>query len=90
MGYAPEKPDAILGNMLQDKLNIRHDQIIYVGNSAKDETQARASQFWFIGAVWHSQDTDYFTQKGVQTVNKPIDLIPIMEQAGWRKADSPS
>ena len=86
VGYQPymEKPNTILGNMLQEKLNIRKEQIIYVGNSDKDETQARASQFRFIGATWHTNHKGYFTEKGIQTISTPGELIPIMEETGWR------
>lgn len=81
IGYQPyiEKPNTILGNMLQERLNIRHEQIIYVGNSKSDETQARASQFRFIGVTWSSRDADYFTEQGVQTISNPKELIAIME-----------
>ena len=91
IGYQPyvEKPNTILGNMLQERLNIRHEQIIYVGNSKSDETQARASQFSFLGATWGSHDTDYFTEKGVQTISNPKELIAIMEDAGWKSPVQP-
>lgn len=85
VGYQPyiEKPNTILGNMLMGKLNVRQEQIIYVGNSKWDETQARASQFRFIGATWHTNHKDYFAEKGIQTVSTPRDIIPIMQDAGW-------
>ena len=91
IGYQPymEKPNTILGNMLQERLGIRHSQIIYVGNSKSDETQARASQFRFLGATWGSHDTDYFTEKGVQTVNTPKEIIPVLEAAGWESQVQP-
>ncbi len=87
VGYQPylEKPNPILGNMLMEKLNIRNEQIIYVGNSKSDETQARASQFRFIGATWHTNHEDYFREKGIQTISNPQELIAIMEDAGWKK-----
>ena len=85
VGFQPymEKPNTILGNMLQERLGIRHEQIFYVGNSKSDEIQARASQFRFIGATWSSHDADYFTEKGVQTVGNPKELIAGMKNAGW-------
>lgn len=85
IGFQPyiEKPNTILGNMLQERLHIRHEQIIYVGNSKSDEVQSRASQFRFIGTTWLNSDTGYFKEKGVQTVDNPKELIPIMEEAGW-------
>lgn len=85
IGYQPylEKPNPILGNMLMERLNIRESQIILVGNSDKDDKQARGSQFRFIGATWHTNHKDYFREKGVQTISNPRELIPIMEEAEW-------
>ena len=85
VGYQPyiEKPNTILGNMLQERLNIRHEQIFYVGNSDKDEIQARASQFRFFGATWGRADKSYFTEKGIQTISNPKELIAVMRDAGW-------
>ena len=90
IGFQPyiEKPNTILGNMLQSKLNIRHEQIIYVGNSKADEVQSRASQFRFIGTTWLNSDTEYFKEKGVPTVDNPKELISIMEDAGWTNSAS--
>lgn len=90
VGFQPyiEKPNTILGNMLQSKLNIRHEQIIYVGNSKADEVQSRASQFKFIGTTWLNSDVDYFKEKGIQTIDNPKELIPIMEEAGWTDSAS--
>ena len=89
IGYQPyiAKPNTILGNMLQERLNIRHEQIILVGDSKDDDIQARASQFRFVGAIWHSNHTDYFNEKGIQTVSNPKELIAIMKDDGWESAD---
>ena len=89
VGYQPyiEKPNTILGNMMMGKLNVREQQIIYVGNSERDEIQARASQFRFVGATWHTNHEDYFTEKGVQTVSNPRELIAIMEEAGFSSSE---
>ena len=76
------KPHAILGNMLQEKLNIRHEQIFYVGDSVDDLKQAKASQFRFIGATWHSSNK-IILNGAAQTVKTPNDIIPILEAAGW-------
>jgi len=91
VGFQPyiEKPNTILGNMLQERLNIRHEQIIYVGNSKSDETQARASQFRFIGATWGSHEGNYFAEKGIQAAGNPKELIAIMEDAGWKSPVQP-
>ena len=86
VGYQPylEMPNTILGNMLMEKLNIRQNQIIYVGCNEDDDKQARSSQFRFIGAVWHpTNHEDYFKNRRIQTISNPKELIQIMEDAGW-------
>lgn len=95
IGFQPyiEKPNPILGNMLMERLNIREKQILYVGNSEKDDKQARCSMFRFLGATWHTRHEDYFKERGIQTISNPKEIIPLMEEAGWatkkRKAREP-
>ena len=73
--------------MLMEKLNVRQEQIIYVGNSERDEIQARASQFRFVGATWHTNHEGYFAEKGVKTVSNTRELIAIMEEAGFSSSE---
>lgn len=81
IGYQPyiEKPNPILGNMLMEKLNIREEQIVYVGDSLMDDVQARSSKFRFYGSTWSGRENNLFESKGIQTINSPTDIIPILE-----------
>lgn len=81
IGYQPyiEKPNPILGNMLMEKLNIREEQIVYVGDSLIDDVQARSSKFRFYGSTWSGRENNLFESKGIQTINSPTDIIPILE-----------
>ena len=81
IGYQPyiEKPNPILGNMLMEKLNIREEQIVYVGDSLMDDVQARSSKFRFYGSTWSGRENNLFETKGIQTINSPTDIIPILE-----------
>ena len=81
IGYQPyiEKPNPILGNMLMEKLNIREGQIVYVGDSLTDDIQARSSKFKFYGSTWSGRENNLFESKGIQTINSPTDIIPILE-----------
>ena len=81
IGYQPyiEKPNPILGNMLMEKLNIREEQIVYVGDSLMDDVQARSSKFRFYGSTWSGRENNLFESKGIQAINSPTDIIPILE-----------
>ena len=71
-------PDAILGNRLMTKLNVREDQIVYIGASEVAETQARCSKFDFYGAAWHNPANEPFTAKGVKVLSSPLDIIGVL------------
>lgn len=81
IGYQPyiEKPNPILGNMLMEKLNIREEQIVYIGDSLMDDIQARSSKFKFYGSTWSGRENNLFESKGIQTISSPTDIIPILE-----------
>ena len=72
-------PDPVLGNRLMTKLNVREDQIVYVGASELTEVQARCSKFDFYGATWHNPEKEPFTAKGIKTVSTPLDIIGVLE-----------
>lgn len=71
-------PDSILGNRLMTKLNVREDQIVYIGASEVAETQARCSKFDFYGAAWHNPANEPFTTKGVKVLSSPLDIIGVL------------
>ena len=71
-------PDAILDNRLMTKLNVREDQIVYIGASEVAETQARCSKFDFYGAAWHNPANEPFTAKGVKVLSSPLDIIGVL------------
>ena len=81
VGYQPyiEKPNPILGNMLMEKLNLREEQIVYVGDSLIDDIQARSSKFRFYGSTWSGRENDLFETKGIPTIDNPTDIIPLLE-----------
>ena len=72
-------PDPVLGNRLMTKLNVREDQIVYVGSSELAEVQARCSKFDFYGATWHNPEEEPFSAKGVKTVSSPLELIGVLK-----------
>ena len=73
------KPNPILANQLLEMMNIREEQIIYVGNSRLDEIQARCSKFRFYGSTWHNPEENYFERNGVPTISNPREIIEILK-----------
>lgn len=85
VGYQPYigKPNPILGNMIMEKLNVRENQIIYVGNAADDDIQARSNMMKFYGTTWGKHDSDFFREKGIRTISNPREIIPLLEQLSF-------
>lgn len=73
------KPNPILANQLLEMLNIREEQIVYIGNSKLDEIQARCSKFRFYGSTWHNPEENYFENNGVPTISNPREIIEILK-----------
>ena len=86
IGYQPyiEKPNPILGNMLMEKLFVRENQILYVGDSLEDDKQARSSMMKFVGAVWDSKEEKELREK-CDVIENPIEIIPILESLNFGK-----
>ena len=68
-----------VGNILMGKLNIREEQIVYVGDSLNDDIQARSCKLKFYGCTWHNPKEEPFTAKGIQTISNPREIIQILE-----------
>lgn len=73
------KPNPILANQLLEMMNIREEQIVYIGNSKLDEIQARCSKFRFYGSTWHNPEENYFENNGVPTISNPREIIEILK-----------
>ena len=80
IGYQPyiEKPNPILGNMVMEKLNVRENQILYVGDSLDDYKQARSSMMKFVGAVWGSEHEKELREK-CDVIENPREIIPLLQ-----------
>lgn len=74
-----EKPNPILGNMAMEKMGIRENQILLVGNSAQDEIQARCSKLRFAAATWDTEEMDYFTKRNSKLLKKPQEIIELLK-----------
>ena len=82
------KPNAILGNRMMSHLNIREEQILYVGNCDIDDKQARCNKWRFALAGWGASDIDSFKNRGINVLNSPRDIISLL--GGGSTASTPT
>jgi len=73
-----EKPNPILGIWAMEKLNVRENQILYVGDSLDDDKQARSNMMKFVGAVWDSEYEKELREK-CDFIENPRQIIPILQ-----------
>ena len=61
-----------------EKLNVRENQILYVGDSLDDEKQARSNMFKFVGAVWSSENEKEL-RENCDVIENPREIIPLLQ-----------
>lgn len=69
-----EKPNPILVNFAIEKLHVRPENIISVGNSTTDDRMSRGAGVRFLGAVWDSVYKEEL-QKTCTIISNPIEII---------------
>lgn len=62
-----------------DALGLEKDEVISVGNSINDYTQAQMTGVKFVGACWDSLHTEKLKELG-QTADNPLQLIDILKE----------
>jgi phosphoglycolate phosphatase-like HAD superfamily hydrolase len=62
-----------------DALGLEKDEVISVGNSINDYTQAQMTGVRFVGACWDSLHTEKLKEPG-QTADTPLQLIDILKE----------
>lgn len=62
-----------------DALGLEKDEVISVGNSINDYTQAQMTGVRFVGACWDSLHTEKLKELG-QTADTPLQLIDILKE----------
>ena len=71
-----KKPSPRLMEMALKKLNLRPDEVIYIGDSKEDEELSRNSGVQFFGALWDSNDGDSLLAQG-PILNRPDEILRI-------------
>lgn len=77
VGYQPyiDYPNPIRGNQLQNKLEIREKQVVYIGTSKKSEIQARCNQFKFLGGKWGTNEVKKLKVPLIDNPKKAIEIV---------------
>ena len=69
-----KKPSPRLMEMALKKLNLRPDEVIYIGDGKEDEELSRNSGVRFFGALWDSADRDYLVSCA-STLTRPEEIL---------------
>ena len=67
-----------------EKLSVRENQILYIGDSLEDDKQARSSMMKFVGAVWDSKEEKALREK-CNVIENPIEIISLLESLNFSK-----
>ena len=69
-----KKPSPRLMEMALKRLNLRPDEVIYIGDSKEDVELSLNSRIQFFGALWDSADRDYLLAHSM-ILNRPDDIF---------------
>lgn len=69
-----EKPNPVLVNFAIQKLHVRPENIISVGDDTTDERMSRGAGLRFLGALWDSQHKAEL-ENACTTISNPIEII---------------
>jgi len=76
---AHKKPNPLVALQISDKLGIRPENMIYVGDSGVDMQTANNAGMYAVGALWGFRTKDELTLNGAKYfLNYPMDLIKIL------------
>ncbi len=72
----PKKPDPAGALKLADKMGIKPEKIVYLGDTATDMMTANAGKFFPIGALWGFRPADELLEAGASMLaEKPQDVV---------------
>jgi phosphoglycolate phosphatase len=76
-GIAP-KPDPAGAHLVQEKLGVAAEEVLYVGDSAIDMQTARNAGFAPLGVLWGFRDRKELQENGARwLVDKPEEIVAI-------------
>ncbi len=75
----PIKPDPTSLLAMLIKLNLKKDDVVYVGDTATDMLTAKRASVFAVGVLWGFRDKEELTKAGADVViNDPEDLLGIV------------
>lgn len=76
----PRKPDPAGALEIAEKMAIRPENIVYLGDTNTDMKTAAAGNFYPVGALWGFRPAEELLEGGAQMLaEKPQDLIPLFK-----------
>jgi phosphoglycolate phosphatase len=77
---AHKKPNPFVALQISEKLGIRPEDMIYVGDSGTDMQTANNAGMYAVGALWGFRTKEELISNGAMClINNPLDLISIIE-----------
>ncbi len=79
VGKFPPKPNLDGARFIIEKLGVRTDRIIYVGDSGVDMQTAKDCGFFPVGALWGFRERDELIENGAkELVETPQDILKLL------------
>lgn len=77
----PRKPDPAGANEIIRALNVRTEQVAYLGDSATDMKTAVAVGMYPVGALWGFRSRDELQQNGAEAlINTPTEMLDLLDR----------
>ena len=75
----PKKPDPTLGLELVKKLNVKPEEVLYVGDTNIDMMTAKNAGFHSVGALWGFRTKDELVENGARELAAhPLDILKML------------
>jgi len=75
----PLKPDPTAAKLVLQELNLKPDEVLYVGDTAVDMKTALAAGLTPVGVLWGFREARELLDSGARALLlKPADLLPLV------------
>jgi len=75
----PTKPDPTLVHLVMDKLGVKPEECVFMGDSGVDALTGKNSGAYPVGVLWGFRTAEELTENGARSlINKPEELFEIL------------
>ena len=76
----PKKPDPTLAIEMAEKMNIKPEEVIYIGDTSIDMQTAKNAGFYSVGVLWGFRKKEELVEHGAQElVEHPMDILALLK-----------